>query len=341
MESHGGPVPDSLTEPLLEDEDGRQITAVDGDWGPVSQDSFKGTDVVTSPEVEANDNRRKIYITVATFTVITAFFAILAGISRNVEQDTTCYACPVVGTTASNVSQLLLPFVYAAALLSSWYIEKPRRELKQFIIDNLKQVISGAVTHFEATGAAIYLNELVSHIEACDWYLVLFMMDTAYGCFLTVTVHAATVRLSKRYKWSEPLSRLGDYKKKPNPDGTREPSTKNEQIWKWVAQTLHWTVVAVLMRGVVILFVWAFHQSLGDTSIYLGKWACDKEKVRIKTFLNIVFFPVIFDAVQVSIQSFALKPSAKFVESEKQRHKLKKEALKRVELDMKNSTTAM
>ena len=47
------------------------------------------------------------------------------------------------------------------------------------------------------------------------------MMDTAYGCFLTVTMHAITVKYAVRYTWSEPLSRLGDYKKKPNADGTR------------------------------------------------------------------------------------------------------------------------
>ena len=67
------------------------------------------------------------------------------------------------------MAQMLLPFVYASALLLSWYIEKPRRGLKQFMIDNLKQVVSGAVTHFEATGAAVWLNSLVGDVEACDW----------------------------------------------------------------------------------------------------------------------------------------------------------------------------
>ena len=161
--------------------------------------------------------------------------------------------------------------------------------------------------------------------------------------------------------------------------------------------------MAVVMRGIVILFVWWFHRSLGDASVQLGAWAKTEDEIRAKTFLNIVLLPCIFDAVQVdafepapglrragsrppidppfhpqvnllclpppsqsavsarfhgsistrspfghfpvlsppsspfswgaqvAVQSFALKPAASFVQSEKLRAKLKQEAVARAE----------
>ena len=77
---------------------------------------------------------------------------------------------------------------------------------------------------------------------------------------------------------------------------------------RWLAQAMHWTVCAIVMRGVVILFIWAAHEPLGDIAVYMGSWACSSSQVRAKTFLNIVLWPLVMDMLQVIAQSFALKP---------------------------------
>jgi hypothetical protein len=155
----------------------------------------------------------------------------------------------------------------------------------------------------------MYDNAYDKEISECDWYLILFMLDTAYGCFLTIAFHAWTVRLAAKSAWFEPLSRLGDYYGKPGPNGEREPSTSQQMTKIWLAQTAHWTVVAIVMRGLVVGWAYLFRLSVGRSAVLLGSWACDQEQQNAKTFLNIIFFPIIFDAIQVSVQSFALKPS--------------------------------
>jgi len=326
----------SLTKPLLEaeDEDDRDRTRLLTQERDDFSEGDDDDEIVEDEDVPLDTRPLwRIYLPyIDSFTAFSLFFGILGIASADVQQRPDCEECPVVGTTASNVAQMLLPFVYLSALLLSWWIETPRRTLKQFVIDNMKQLISGGVTHFEATAVAVLFNELIGEIEECDWYLVLFMMDTAYGCFLTVAVHAMTVKLAAKFNWSEPLSRLGDYKPKEQPDGSRKEATNKSQICVWAAQTFHWTIIAVLMRGVVMLVVWGFHPSLGKTAIMLGNWACTKEQVRAKTFLNIVFFPCIFDAAQVTVQSFALKPKASVIKSQNKRSSAKKKALAQYEL---------
>ena len=149
-------------------------------------------------------------------------------------------------------------------------MEERRRKLRAFVADNLKQILSGSVTHFEITAGAVLLNLGVSsdvgdpnYVSECDWwalsraaaaapraaptprgcrYLVLFILDTAFGCLLTITVraqrhaaaagggaaahaepqaHALTVRVAAQYAWSEPLSRCSAPPREP----PREPPT--------------------------------------------------------------------------------------------------------------------
>mmetsp|Transcript_22914 Transcript_22914/g.59803 ORF Transcript_22914/g.59803 Transcript_22914/m.59803 type:complete len:345 (+) Transcript_22914:95-1129(+) len=265
-------------------------------------------------QFEAMPWRRKVLIGAIFFTSLTLFFIILAIASRNVDPEKyappKCAGCDVIGSVAANVAQGLLPLVYLGALGASWWMEIPRRSLRQFAVDNMKQLVSGGITHFEATAFAVlmYNASYDGKISECDWYLILFMLDTAYGCFLTIAVHAWTVRKSAAFEWSEPLSRLGDYYGKPGPNGERPPSTPRQMTMRWIAQTMHWTVVAVLMRGLVVGWAYLFRRSVGRSAVLLGSWACDQKQQDAKTFLNIVFFPIIFDAVQVTVQSFALKP---------------------------------
>ena len=70
---------------------------------------------------------------------------------------------------------------------------------------------------------------------------------------------------------------------------------------RWLAQTLHWTVIAVSMRAFVVGCAWQFRDSLGRSAVMLGSWACTRKEQNVKTFINIIFLPVIFDAIQVRL----------------------------------------
>eukprot|EP00038_Savillea_parva_P001572 m.105445 g.105445 ORF g.105445 m.105445 type:complete len:389 (+) comp10549_c1_seq5:8297-9463(+) len=259
--------------------------------------------------------KRKVAMGGLFFFLLTCFFIILALASDHMDPDRyaepRCAGCDVIGSVAANLAQALLPLVYLTALGVAWWVEKPRRSLRQFAVDNMKQLVSGAITHFEATAFAVlmYNNAYNGKISECDWYLIIFMLDTAYGCFLTVSLHAWTVRMAARTSWAEPLSRLGDYYGKPGPDGQRQRVTPRQMTLVWLAQTMHWTVIAVAMRGVVVAWAYLFRHSVGRSAVLLGSWACDRQQQDAKTFLNIVILPIILDWIQITVQSFALKPT--------------------------------
>eukprot|EP00041_Stephanoeca_diplocostata_P004434 m.45074 g.45074 ORF g.45074 m.45074 type:complete len:352 (-) comp15112_c0_seq3:2759-3814(-) len=304
------PAMDKLNEPLLiNDEEVEEVPSTPTPLFLAPVDESKNRRTQTQ---KLKIHKRHVKQAIIFFSCLTAAFVILAIVSRNTNEDKysppTCTECKVIGSVASNIAQGILPVVYLSALYVSWYNESPRRSLRQFVIDNFKQVVSGSITHFEATGFAILMFNHNTKVSQCDWYLMLFMLDTAYGCFLTVTTHAFTAQLAARFSWSEPLSRVGDYYGKPWPDGTRDPSTRAQMVWRWVAQTLHWTIVAVIARGVVVGWAYLFRESVGKSAALLGSWACSKKSQYTKTFLNIIFFPILMDAIQVVVQSFALKP---------------------------------
>jgi hypothetical protein len=57
------------------------------------------------------------------------------------------------------------------ALGASWRMEHPRRSLRQFAVDNMKQLLSGGITRFEATAFAVmmYDDTFNGTISECDW----------------------------------------------------------------------------------------------------------------------------------------------------------------------------
>eukprot|EP00041_Stephanoeca_diplocostata_P004433 m.45071 g.45071 ORF g.45071 m.45071 type:complete len:331 (-) comp15112_c0_seq2:262-1254(-) len=218
------PAMDKLNEPLLiNDEEVEEVPSTPTPLFLAPVDESKNRRTQTQ---KLKIHKRHVKQAIIFFSCLTAAFVILAIVSRNTNEDKysppTCTECKVIGSVASNIAQGILPVVYLSALYVSWYNESPRRSLRQFVIDNFKQVVSGSITHFEATGFAILMFNHNTKVSQCDWYLMLFMLDTAYGCFLTVTTHAFTAQLAARFSWSEPLSRVGDYYGKPWPDGTRK-----------------------------------------------------------------------------------------------------------------------
>lgn len=134
------------------------------------------------------------------------------------------------------------------------------------------------------------------------------MFDTSFGCTATILTHAATARFAARFDWSEPLSRVGDYEAKPAADGSIVDSTKKQRLWRWIAQILHWTLVAVLCRGAVYGVIFGLQSTLRRVAVMLGAWACTPTENVTKTYLNVILWPLLMDSMQVVLQSFALQP---------------------------------
>ena len=63
-----------------------------------------------------------------------------------------CAKCDVIETPESDIAQSLLPVVYTVALGSSWWLERPRRSLRQFVVDNMKQLVRGCMSIVCANG---------------------------------------------------------------------------------------------------------------------------------------------------------------------------------------------
>eukprot|EP00039_Didymoeca_costata_P001101 m.49759 g.49759 ORF g.49759 m.49759 type:complete len:324 (-) comp10628_c0_seq1:1472-2443(-) len=211
--------------------------------------------------------------------------------------------CKVFGDPMANRAQFVyLPSVYLVGLACAWFLEKPRRTLQHFVIDNMKQICSGVVIHFIATGFAMILHS-VDKASECDWYIVIFAIDTVMGCTLSITLLAMTVRLASGYKWSQVLAQIGNYEKLGN-----SPSSNWQRLRYWLAQLLHWILICVFVRLSIFVCIYLASDDLANLATWLGKWSCgSQKKTDLKQTLNIVVIPVCLDYIQAYVQSFALK----------------------------------
>eukprot|EP00041_Stephanoeca_diplocostata_P009786 m.152848 g.152848 ORF g.152848 m.152848 type:complete len:169 (-) comp17896_c0_seq1:143-649(-) len=107
------------------------------------------------------------------------------------------------------------------------------------------------------------------------------------------------------------MSRIGDYKAKPDPlTGYRDPSTTYQQINRWGFQVLHWVLCAAAARGIDFGILYGGADQLARVATGIGWWACTEKQVDIKQWLNIMVFPIIIDCVQFLVQNYFLKNRA-------------------------------
>lgn len=70
---------------------------------------------------------------------------------------------------------------------------------------------------------------------------------------------------------------------------------------------LHWLLCAVCARVVDFGILVALSPQLARVAAGLGWWACTKQQVQMKQWLNILVLPILLDSVQFVVQNYFLK----------------------------------
>mmetsp|Transcript_27357 Transcript_27357/g.71717 ORF Transcript_27357/g.71717 Transcript_27357/m.71717 type:complete len:332 (-) Transcript_27357:271-1266(-) len=227
--------------------------------------------------------------------------------------------CKLLGGL-SYVIQVTLAGTCAVVLLMAWLLESPRRPFIRFVADNSKSVIAATMTHFLAAGSAILIHNITERedaVEDCDWYLIIFVWDSCIGVSLTLIFHQWTAHKFRSMPVLEFLGRIGDYESRPDPlTRHREPSTSAQRVQRWGYQVLHWLICAFVARVIDFAILYALAQELARVAAGLGWWACSKEQVQAKQWLNILVLPILLDSIQFLVQNHFLKNRELLTEQE-------------------------
>lgn len=212
----------------------------------------------------------------------------------------------------------------AFVMLFLWLVEVPRRSKTQYVADNSKSVLLACFSHFFVLGLSAVLGDVtVPHCaranataaasmhggaQPCDWYILTFVLDCMLGVPFTILAYTGTARAFRGVPCLEPLSRIGDYEAAPDPaSGERAESSRLARVERWAAQVVHWLLSALVSRTVEAAAVVGLIEPLMAVANRVGWWACTPHQVAWKQWLNMMFYPIVLDAVQFTVQNYVLR----------------------------------
>lgn len=162
--------------------------------------------------------------------------------------------------------QGILFSVCVGTLVLKWYNEVPRRRFKIFLLDSSKQIVGAGVIHVLNMICAIVFASFESALaDECAWYWVNIMIDTTFG----IVVCWALLKLSE---WLFGYD-SGHYGKGAQ---TGIDWEQNPDYGKWGKQIAVWCCIVSLMKGVVVIIMFAATDFWEWFSITCTHWIKDK-----------------------------------------------------------------
>ena len=92
-------------------------------------------------------------------------------------------------------------------------------------------------------------------LSSTQRYLIVFILDTVVGVYLTIMLMRFTASLLSNYPKTQYLSRIGDYESAPNAFGVRQSSTKQEVFFTTKFIEINNLRVLILF----VFFFWCIH----------------------------------------------------------------------------------
>lgn len=158
--------------------------------------------------------------------------------------------CEILGDKFGLLVQGVLFAVVMGTLALKWWLEKPRRQLKVFILDSSKQLVgAGAIHVMNMLCAIIFAGaDQATVADECAWYWVNIMVDTTFGVLVCYWLLKCTEKVLG-YD-------TGHYGKKAQ---TGIDWAQSPDYWKWSQQIMVWCLIVMAMKTIVVavLFVGA------------------------------------------------------------------------------------
>mmetsp|Transcript_22789 Transcript_22789/g.47262 ORF Transcript_22789/g.47262 Transcript_22789/m.47262 type:complete len:255 (-) Transcript_22789:57-821(-) len=197
-------------------------------------------------------------------------------------------SCQVLGDTFGFLVQGVLFMVVMCTLLLKWWMERPRRQFKIFVLDSSKQIVGAGAIHVMNMACAMMFSGLESATaDECAWYWVNIMIDTTLGTLFCWVLLKMTEKI---FGYDS-----GHYGKKAQTGIDWETSP---DYTKWCSQIIVWCVIVSLMKLAVVIAMWCFSSFWEHLAILSTHWIRDRQPRLIfvmivtPTFMNTFQFLV-------------------------------------------------
>lgn len=202
--------------------------------------------------------------------------------------------CEILGGTFGYIVQGLLFMLCCSVLLVKWRMEVPQRTLKVFMLDSSKQFVGAGVIHvLNMVCATIFSSQEHATADQCAWYWVNIMIDTTLGVLICFALLKATEKI---FGYES-----GKYGKKAE---TGIDWEKNPDYTTWGKQIAVWCGIVCMMKGFVIVLMWAFHSFWEWASIACTHWISNR---RWRLVFVMIVTPTCMNAFQFWVQDTFLK----------------------------------
>jgi len=213
--------------------------------------------------------------------------------------------CRLLGGAFANGLQLVLAVIAFSTLLLKRARERPPLELRIWVLNVGKQVVSLTVAHAFAVVASIFVSTTLQAASECAWYAVIFSVDTVVGTALALILHKCALQAAQLYvhKQSSLSSRARSVCEMVVNCGSYG-SPPSLVAWAW--QALEWTLCVLLARFLCATVV-AF---LGPTLLAAIAEGIDQRfggHQGLQLVSVMILWPLLVNIAQVLLQDAVLR----------------------------------
>ncbi|KAI9920389.1 hypothetical protein PsorP6_015709 [Peronosclerospora sorghi] len=206
-------------------------------------------------------------------------------------------SCTLVADRTDDAVQMLLGFLALSSLYAKWYLEWPRRPVKVWFMDAMKQGTSAAMIHVLNILFAIGLvgfSDTPSDQDQCAFYFMNVVIDTTLGVYIAYLLLQVMTFVAIRQQWTS-VRCHGNYGSPPS--------------WRvWWIQLLDWCAILIVMKLMVGLVLYAFSTPLGWMGSLLFYPVHNHPKIEL--LIVMIGCPLVMNMVQFWIQdSFLMHPT--------------------------------
>ncbi|CEG40374.1 Protein of unknown function DUF3661, vaculolar transmembrane [Plasmopara halstedii] len=202
--------------------------------------------------------------------------------------------CTLLADRTDDAVQMLLGFIALSSLYAKWHFEQPRRPVKVWFMDAMKQGTSAAMIHFINIFFAIGLvnfSDEPNDQDQCAFYFMNVVIDTTLGVYIAYLLLQLFTIIAMRQQWTN--VRCHGYYGSP-------PSWR---IW-WI-QLLQWCFILTIMKVIVGLVLFIFSTPLGWMGYLLFYPVHHHPKIEL--LIVMIGCPLFMNMVQFWIQDSFLK----------------------------------
>ncbi|DAZ95738.1 TPA: hypothetical protein N0F65_006335 [Lagenidium giganteum] len=212
---------------------------------------------------------------------------------------TTTTQCTLIADRTDDSVQLVLGLVALSSLFAKWRFESPRRPLRIWFLDAMKQGTSAAIVHVLNILFAILIAGVSAQedddADQCAFYFMNVVVDTTLGVYIAFVLLQFVTALAVRRDWAS-LKHPGRYGDPPS-------------CRTWWIQLTSWVIILVVMKLIVGVLLYVFRAAITFAGAIVFYPVRNHPKIEL--LIVMIGCPLVMNMVQFWIQDSFLKDHSK------------------------------